>query len=135
MLRAQLPTANIAVYANAVGLPVAIDKDTVEFRLPRPDPVFLQHMDALFIMSRAWCDKHKVAKPLDFKNKEETYAIRNAMGTGAFMLVSREPDVKTVLKKNPNWWGLKEGRFEGNVDEVVYRPIKQAGTRVASRRA
>jgi peptide/nickel transport system substrate-binding protein len=54
------------------------------------------------------------------------------MGTGPFILASREPDVKTVLKKNPNWWGLKEGRFEGNVDEVVYRPIKQAGTRVAA---
>ncbi|MEQ1518356.1 MAG: ABC transporter substrate-binding protein, partial [Usitatibacteraceae bacterium] len=67
-----------------------------------------------------------------FKNKEETYAIRNAMGTGPYMLVSREADVKTVLKKNPNWWGIKEKRFEGNVDEVVYTPIKAAGTRVAA---
>ncbi|MBL8510930.1 MAG: ABC transporter substrate-binding protein, partial [Betaproteobacteria bacterium] len=41
-------------------------------------------------------------------------------------------DVKTVLKKNPNWWGIKEGRFEGNVDEVVYTPIKSDGTRVAA---
>jgi peptide/nickel transport system substrate-binding protein len=55
------------------------------------------------------------------------------MGTGPFILVSREPDVKSVFKKNPNWWGLKEkGYFDGNVDEVVYRPIKNAGTREAA---
>ena len=43
---------------------------------------------------------------------------RQANGTGPYMLKSREPDVKTVLDKNPNWWGIKAGRFEGNVDEV-----------------
>ena len=68
----------------------------------------------------------------DFQNKEETYAVRHAMGTGPFQLVSAEPDVKRVLKKNPNWWGIKEGRFEGNVDEIVYRPIRNAGTREAA---
>jgi peptide/nickel transport system substrate-binding protein len=71
-------------------------------------------------------------KPQDFTNKEETYAVRNAMGTGPYILVSREPDVKTVLKKNPDWWGLAEGRMTGNVDEIVYRPIRASGTRVAA---
>jgi len=48
------------------------------------------------------------------------------------MLVTRQPDVKTVLKKNPNWWGIKDGRFEGNADEVVYTPIVSDATRVAA---
>ena len=48
------------------------------------------------------------------------------------MLVAREPDVKTVLKKNPNWWGIKAGRFEGNVDDMVYTPIVSDATRVAA---
>ena len=34
------------------------------------------------MMSKAWADKHNVVKPQDFKNKEETYAARNANGTG-----------------------------------------------------
>jgi peptide/nickel transport system substrate-binding protein len=40
----------------------------------------------------------------------------------------RQPDVKTVLKRNPHWWG----QFEGNVQEVVYRPIANDATRVAA---
>ena len=45
VLRAQQPTANIAVYALALGTPVAVDKETVEFRLNKVNPVFLQHLD------------------------------------------------------------------------------------------
>src|SRR4029434_344161 len=48
------------------------------------------------------------------------------------MLKSREPDIKTVLVKNPNWWGIKDGRFEGNADEVIYSPIVSDATRVAA---
>jgi len=44
------------------------------------------------------------------------------------MLAKREAEVATVLKRNPRWWG----RFEGNVDEVVYRPIKSDATRMAA---
>ncbi|HUQ27628.1 MAG TPA: ABC transporter substrate-binding protein, partial [Usitatibacter sp.] len=60
--------------------------------------------------------------------KEETYAVRNANGTGAYILRSRDPDVKTVAVKNSNWWG----KVEGNVDEIVYQPIKQDSTRLAA---
>jgi peptide/nickel transport system substrate-binding protein len=142
VLRAQLPTANIAVYANAVGAPAAIDKDTVEFRLAKPNPVFLQNLDAVFIMSRAWSEKHKVSKPLDFKNKEESYAGFNANGTGPYALVSRQPGIKTVLKRNPAWWGwaakpanpakLEEGQPLGNVQDVVFTPIANDATRLAA---
>ena len=49
--------------------------------------------------------EEQVTKPLDFKNKEESYAGLNANGTGPYMLVSRAPGIKTVYKRNPNWWG------------------------------
>ena len=134
VLRTQAETSNMKVYGNALGKPKKIDDYTVELTTPVPNPVLIDMVSAgnIFMMSKAWSEKHKVEKPQDFKNKEETYAIRNAIGTGPFMLISREADVKTILKKNPNWWGLKEKRFEGNVDEVVYTPIKAAGTRVAA---
>jgi peptide/nickel transport system substrate-binding protein len=48
------------------------------------------------------------------------------------MLVKREAEVMSVFRKNPNWWGLAEKRFEGNVDEIVYRPIKSDVTRMAA---
>ena len=134
ILRSQQPTSNMKVYGNALGVPKKIDDFTIELTTPVPNPVLPDMVGAgnIFMMNKAWAEKHNVTKPQDFTNKEETYSVRNAMGTGPFMLVTREPDVKTVLKKNPNWWGIKEGKFEGNVDEIVYRPIKDPGTRVAA---
>jgi peptide/nickel transport system substrate-binding protein len=99
---------------------------------PRPSPVLIENLNTIHIMSRAWALKHGAQAPQDFKTGEETYASRQANGTGPFVLLSREPEVRTVLKKNPRWWGIAEGRFEGNVDEIVYRPIKSDATRVAA---
>ena len=126
--RAKLPTSQLATYANAVGEVKKIDDLTVEFNLSQVNPIFLQHINTLNIMSKSWSEKHNVTKPLDFKNKEESFAAYNANGTGPYMLVKREPDVKTTYKRNPNWWG----KFDGNVQEVVYTPIKQDATRVAA---
>jgi len=134
IIRAQQPTSNFKGYANTLGIPRKVDDYTVEFTTPVPNPVFVDLIASasIYIMSKAWCEKHGVTKPQDFKNKEESYALRNAMGTGPYMLVSRDPDVKTVFKKNPNWWGIKEGLFEGNVTDWIYTPIKTPGTRLAA---
>ncbi|NUP87419.1 MAG: ABC transporter substrate-binding protein [Burkholderiaceae bacterium] len=126
--RGQEPTSQINNYATAVGEPVKIDEATVEFRLKTVNPVFLQHLDALWIMSKSWSEKHKVTKPLDYKNKEETYASMNMNGTGPYMLASRAPGIKTTYKRNPNWWG----KNEGNVQEIVYTPIANDATRLAA---
>jgi peptide/nickel transport system substrate-binding protein len=126
--RAQLPQGTFAVYANALGTPVAIDRSTVEFRLAKVNPVFLQHLESIFIMNKAWAEKHRVTKPQDFKNKEESYAGFNANGTGPYRLVSRQPGIKTTFRRNPAWWGT----FEGNVQEIVYTPIANDATRLAA---
>lgn len=126
--RAAAPTSLISAYATAVGTPKKVDDLTVEFTLPAPNPIFLQHLETLFVMSRDWAVKNKVEKPLDFKNKEESYASLNANGTGPYMLVSRAPGVKTVYKRNPAWWG----KFEGNVQDVVFTPIANDATRLAA---
>jgi peptide/nickel transport system substrate-binding protein len=128
ILRAQLPTSNFNVYAVALGMPIAIDKETVEFRLARFNPIFLQHLDTIFIMSRAWCEKHKVTRPLDLKNKEESHAAFNANGTGPYVMLSRQPGVKTTFKRNPAWWGT----WRGNVQAVDYTPISNDATRLAA---
>ena len=130
--RAAEDTSQIRNYANAAGKPRKIDDLTVEFVTNGPNPIMLEHLVTLMIMPKAWCEKNKCMKPLDFKNKEEMITSRNANGTGPFMLKSREPDVKTHLVKNPNWWGWKEKKFDGNVDEIVYTPITNDATRLAA---
>ena len=42
--RARSPPRRLSVYANALGTPVAVDALTVEFRLDKVNPIFLQHL-------------------------------------------------------------------------------------------
>jgi peptide/nickel transport system substrate-binding protein len=133
--RLQGKTSNFRVYGNAVGTPKKIDQYTVELTTPVPNPVMLEMLaNSLFMMSKAWCEKNNAVNTQDFTNEKEAYTARNAMGTGPFILVSRDPDVKSTFKKNPNWWGLKAGKDyqDGNVDEIVYTPIKEGPTRMAA---
>ena len=128
ILRGQQPTSQINNYALAVGTPKKIDELTVEFTLAAINPIFMEHLDGLWIMSKGWSEKNKVTRPLDFKNKEESFAALNANGTGPFMLVSRAPGVKTTYKRNPTYWG----KIEGNVQEIVFTPIGNDATRLAA---
>jgi peptide/nickel transport system substrate-binding protein len=81
-------------------------------------------------MDSGWAKANSVENPQDFAGKEETFAVRNANGTGPFVLNSRAPDELTVLTRNAAWWG--NDMFPGNVDKIEYRPISNAATRVAA---
>ncbi|MFN4089899.1 MAG: ABC transporter substrate-binding protein [Alphaproteobacteria bacterium] len=106
-----------------------IDDHTVHLVTSGPNPILPNQLVTIAMMSKAWAEKHSVTEVQDFKNKQETYAIRNANGTGPFKVQLREPDVRTILVKNEDWWGAKD---HGNVDEIIYTPISNAATRVAA---
>jgi peptide/nickel transport system substrate-binding protein len=133
--RAKHTTASFRVYATDSGTARRIDDNTVEFTTAAPNPVELSTVASIFIMSRAWCEKNKATMPQDIRAKEEPFVALHANGTGPFILVAREPGIKTTHKKNPEWWGIAEGRFEGNVDTVEYRQIANAATRMAALRS
>ncbi len=95
-----------------------------------PNPILPNQLTSIFMMSKAWSEKHGVTKPQDRAAREETYAVRHAMGTGPFKLVLREPDVKTILVRNEDWWGLKQ--FPHKIDKIIYTPISNPATRVAA---
>jgi peptide/nickel transport system substrate-binding protein len=126
--RALSDTSNFKPYLAGVKEAKKVDDLTVDIITDGPAPVLIPQLTEIRVMSRAWSTKHNVTRPQDFKNKEETYASRNANGTGAFVLKSREADVKTVAILNSNWWG----KMDGNVNEIVYQPIKQNSTRLAA---
>jgi peptide/nickel transport system substrate-binding protein len=130
--RARADTSQLRVYSNASGVPKRIDDLTVEFTTSGPNPIELEHIANINIMSRAWCEKNKAVKPQNYTQKEDMITAHAANGTGPYILKSREPDVRTVLAKNPDWWGIRNGLFEGNVDLVVYLPIVSDATRVAA---
>ena len=132
MLRAQGATSGFRAQAGMMGKPRRLDAHSVEFTTAEPNPVLPDAASNLPIMSKAWCEKHGATRVQDYRAKEETYASRNAMGTGPFVLVSHEHDVKSVFRRNPHWWGLREGLFEGNVTEVVFTPLTTDSTRMAA---
>lgn len=128
--RASAPTSDHKALLASIASMTKVDDLTVHIKTKGPNPLFVQNLTNLFIMSKAWCEKNNVVAPQNFANKEETFAVRNAMGTGAYVLASREPDVKTVLKRNEAYWG--KGTYPLEVSEIVYTVIKSAPTRVAA---
>ncbi len=130
--RAQMPSSDHRNSLDTIADVKKVDDFTVHFVTKAPNPILPNQITQISVMSKAWSEKHKVEKPQDFKNKEETYAVRNAMGTGPFKIVRRDPGIETVLARNPAWWGWKTAQGGGNLDEIIYKPIKNNATRMAA---
>ncbi|MEO7335798.1 MAG: ABC transporter substrate-binding protein [Caldimonas sp.] len=108
-----------------------VDDLTLDVVLEAPDAVLPEKLQSLGMMSKAWSLKHGLERAQDFNGKQETFAVRNANGTGPYRLERYEPDVRVVLKRNPLWWGWDEKR-SGNVDDVSFVPIRSDATRLAA---
>jgi peptide/nickel transport system substrate-binding protein len=130
--RALSPLSQMRVSLEGVEKAVKVDPLTVDLVMREPNPVLLAHLTQFRIMNRAWAVRHGATAPQDFKAKEDTFASRNANGTGAFMVRERQPDVRTVLVAHRDWWGHRAGVNEGNLDGVVMLPIKSNATRLAA---
>ncbi len=128
LTRAMAKTSNYAVYAQGIDKVVKVDDTTVDVMLKAPTPTLVNQLTELRIMSRAWAEKNKSVEPKDIKTQDETFAHRNAMGTGPYMLKEWQPDQRMVLVANPHYWG----KNPSNVTEIVYTPIKAQATRLAA---
>jgi peptide/nickel transport system substrate-binding protein len=104
------------------------DDYTVEVTLKTPNPILTSQFDTWYIMDKAWAEKNGLSKPISAKDTNPGPGANMANGTGPFMIVSHEPGVKTVFKRNPNYWG----KVDSNIDEVDFTPISSDSTRVAA---
>ena len=108
----------------------AVDDLTVEIVTDGPNPILPSNLTNLFIMDKGWSEANNTMNVQDFEGGEITYATTHANGTGPYVLQSREPDVKTVMTLNENYWG--KDQFPLDVTEIVYTPIQNPATRVAA---
>jgi len=123
------PASQVNSYYQAVKQVRKVDDYTVDFILKAPDPIFVEEITNAVIMSKAWCEEHNATRTVDLtKIKEENYATRHEDGTGPYILDSREPDRRTTMHANPNWWD----KMPGNATEVEFDVISNAATRVAA---
>ncbi|MBO6537756.1 MAG: ABC transporter substrate-binding protein [Rhizobiaceae bacterium] len=128
--RAKQPTSDMKELINSITEVRAVDDYTIEMVTDGPNPILPSNLTNLFIMDKGWTETNNTVKVQDFEGGEITYATTNANGTGAYKLVSREPDVKTIMERNDDYWG--KDQFPMEITEIVYTPIQNAATRVAA---
>ena len=107
---------------------VKVDDYTVDFRLKRKYALILNDFAGWYIMDKEFQEEIGAVTPLDLSSNAGGAMQAAANGTGPFRLVERQPDVKTVLAANPDWWDEKKH----NLEEIVYTPITNNATRVAA---
>ncbi len=103
-------------------------ESTVEIETAAPFPILPDTLTTLFVMSRKWCEENKATVPVDRRKGVENTASFKANGTGPYRLKERQPGSRTVVVRNPRYWGP----VEGNADEVIFTPIGNDATRVAA---
>ncbi len=135
--RTMAPPSQRAFQLKGVKAVKKIDALTIEFQLEAPDAVLPEKLQFASMMSKAWSEKNGVVKAQDFNAKQETFAVRNANGTGPFRLESYQPDVRVALKRHDEWWGWAEKAADGkprhgNVTEVSFLPVRSDATRLAA---
>ena len=128
--RANMPTSAMKELLTSVKEVRKVDDLTVDIETNGPNPLLVNNLTNLFVMDSDWTKDNGVEAPQDVASGETTYAAVNTNGTGAYMMVSRSVDEKTVLKANPKYWGI--GEFPLEVSEIIYTPITSAPTRVAA---
>jgi peptide/nickel transport system substrate-binding protein len=101
--RARGPGSNITSAFASLAEVRNIDDATVELVTARPNPILLEELTNFGILSRRWAEANNATAVADITQRTENFATRNAMNTGPFRLVSREPDRRTVLDVNPGW--------------------------------
>jgi peptide/nickel transport system substrate-binding protein len=126
--RIKQPQGTMQIYVTGISEVKKIDDFTVDLVLSAPNPILLRNIIDFRMMSRAWAEKNKTTNVQDYKAKEENFASRNVMGTGSFRILSWQPEQRVMMARNDLWWD----KPAGNVQQVVYTPIKSDATRVAA---
>ena len=127
MERVRHESSGFRALHSAVTGATAIDDYTVHIQMAGPSPLYVQNLTNFFIMDSGWAAANDVLVPQNFAAGEENFAVRNANGTGPYQLVSRDPEVRTVLAHFDGHWDAAP-----QVTEIIYTPIAEAATRVAA---
>jgi len=126
--RIKQPQGTMQIYVTGINEIKKIDSHTIDMILSAPNPILLRNIIDFRIMSKAWSEKNNTLNTQDYKAKEENFASRNVMGTGPYRITGWTPDQRVTMTVNKDWWG----KLDGNVDEVIYTPIKSDATRIAA---
>ena len=94
--RARGKGSNVGSNFTSVGEIRKVDDYTVEVATKYPDPLVVDKLAQIGIMSKIWAEKNNAVNCADMTKNEENYATRNANGTGPFKVVDRGPTKRPV---------------------------------------
>ncbi len=103
---------------------------SVEIETGGPNPILANNLTDIMILDKGWAEANGAVEVQDYEGGENTFAATNANGTGPYKLISREPDVLTVMELNENYWGI--GEYPLGFTRIEATPIQNAATRVAA---
>jgi peptide/nickel transport system substrate-binding protein len=98
-----------------------VDDGTVRFHLSQPDATIF---DALAVSA-------SIVPPNYYSSNSEDFLVGHPVGTGPFRFVESVRDDHTTLAANPGYWGVDTYKGGPLVPTVMFRPVPDAGTRVA----
>ncbi|MGC2409849.1 MAG: ABC transporter substrate-binding protein [Methyloceanibacter sp.] len=109
----------------------AVDDLTVDLITKGPYPLVLNLATYIFPMDREFysgTDEH--GRPKDEIVKHgASFASTHVSGTGPFIVTEREQGVRLTFKRFGDYW---DRASPGNVETIVFTPIKEPATRVAA---
>jgi peptide/nickel transport system substrate-binding protein len=106
----------------------AVDRHTVRIETAGPNMILPDQLNIIPMMSKRWAEQHDALLPSAYGDNVTSYAENHANGTGPFKLVSFDAGVRTVMARNPEWWGL--GRNPHNLDRIVHTVVKNPALRL-----
>ena len=128
--RARQPASGMRWLLASIDQLIKVDDHTLRIKTKSPNSLLPNNLTDLFIVSKAWTTRNKSTAVHDLKIVDEPFMARNANGTGPFVVVRREPGVRTEMKRHDGYWEkLAEG---ADVTEIVYLPIPTDAQRIAA---
>jgi peptide/nickel transport system substrate-binding protein len=118
------------IFANFTDLNI-VDDYTIDLVTDGPYPLVLHTATYIFPMDSKFysgTDTNGNDKGAIVKNGA-SFASTNLSGTGPFKVASREQGVRIVFERFADYW---DKNTAGNVDRIVFTPIKDEQTRVAA---
>lgn len=126
--RANTPGALVMGVLNQIKDVRKVGPFEVEIETKSPFPILPSVLTHYFVMDKEWAEANGATTSTNLQTQSESFANRNANGTGPFRVKSRQIDVRTVLEANPTWWD----KPVHNLTEVTFQPIASDATRTAS---
>lgn len=105
--RALAPASDVKTRLPSDVKVVKVDDYTVDFVLSGANPILNYEWDTWYIMSKKWAEAKNSAMPQPAAGQAASYAALNANGTGPFIISEHQAGVRTVFKKNANWWASR----------------------------